>query len=104
MCLIQSIIKGRKNDIGAIINKEIKGFAEKNNGILAFPSWIMQLCELKGVKSLKNEKRIINKGPINKVLIERMVHTSKVPTPRVGNEGGKGQGKDGGCNRECPYK
>ncbi|KAH1031305.1 hypothetical protein J1N35_043479, partial [Gossypium stocksii] len=38
MCLIHSIFKGRKIDVGIILHQEIADYATRQTGILVFPS------------------------------------------------------------------
>ncbi|KAK8559953.1 hypothetical protein V6N12_012764 [Hibiscus sabdariffa] len=68
---------------------------EYEKGILAFSSLIIQLCYLKGIKPLKNEEMTVKKRPLNKVFIERIRRTAKVPTPKLdtATRQEKGKGK-----------
>ncbi|KAH1032248.1 hypothetical protein J1N35_044422, partial [Gossypium stocksii] len=72
MCLIHSIVKGRKIDVGAILHQEIANCATRQTGILIFPSLVMLLCLQKGVVPRDDKEVLKNKGPINEASIERM--------------------------------
>ncbi|KAK5836301.1 hypothetical protein PVK06_012084 [Gossypium arboreum] len=79
MCLIHSIIKGRKIDVGAILHQEIAECAARQTRILVFPSLVMSLCRLKGIIPREDEEIMENKGPINEACFDRMSRGMETP-------------------------
>ncbi|KAK5785581.1 hypothetical protein PVK06_040180 [Gossypium arboreum] len=80
MCLIHSIVKGRKIDAGLILHQEIADCATKQTGILVFQSLVMLLWQQKGIVPSDDEEVLDNKGLINESFIERMTHGKDTQT------------------------
>ncbi|KAK5836288.1 hypothetical protein PVK06_012066 [Gossypium arboreum] len=76
MCLIHSIIKVRKIDVGIILHQKIIDCVERQTGILVFPSLVIPLCQQKGIVPQEDEEILDNKGPINKASVERMTRST----------------------------
>ncbi|KAH1031885.1 hypothetical protein J1N35_044059 [Gossypium stocksii] len=72
MCLIHSIVNGRKIDVGTILHQEIADYATRQTGILVFPSLVMLLCQQRGIMPRTGEEVLKNKGQINKASVEGM--------------------------------
>ncbi|KAK5802864.1 hypothetical protein PVK06_030492 [Gossypium arboreum] len=72
MCLIHSIVKGRKFDVGVILHKEIADYATRQTGILIFSSLVMLLCQQRGIVPCVGEEVLENNGSINEASVERM--------------------------------
>ncbi|MBA0761283.1 hypothetical protein Gotri_023954 [Gossypium trilobum] len=72
MCLIHSIVKGRKIDVGVILHQEIADCTARQTRILVFPSLVMLLCQQKGIVPRASEEVLENNGLINKASVERM--------------------------------
>ncbi|KAK5819192.1 hypothetical protein PVK06_024159 [Gossypium arboreum] len=72
MCLINSIVKGRKIDVGAILHQEIADCVVRQTGILVFPSLVMLLYQQREIVPRAGEKVLENKGLINKASVKRM--------------------------------
>ncbi|KAK8652405.1 hypothetical protein V6N13_061423 [Hibiscus sabdariffa] len=55
----------------------------------------IETTEYEGIKPLKNEEMTVKKRPLNKVFIERIRRTAKVPTPKLdtATRQEKGKGK-----------
>ncbi|KAK5771069.1 hypothetical protein PVK06_047243 [Gossypium arboreum] len=68
MCLINSIVKGRKIDVGAILHQEIADCAVRQTEILVFLSLVMLLCQQREIVPRASEEVLENKGPIVKPL------------------------------------
>ncbi|KAK5811679.1 hypothetical protein PVK06_027034 [Gossypium arboreum] len=56
MCLIDSIVKGRKIDVSAILHQKITVCVARQNGIFVFPSLETLLCQQKGIVPRNDEK------------------------------------------------
>lgn len=93
MCLIYSIVKGRKIDVGEILHQKITDCTARETRILGFPSLIMLLCQQKGIVSRDDEEVMENKGPINEAFIERMTHGKDKPTMKEEKTSNTGKGK-----------
>ncbi|KAH1114091.1 hypothetical protein J1N35_007469 [Gossypium stocksii] len=79
MCLIHSIVKGRKIDVGIILHQEIADYPARQMRILVFPSLVMLLYKQKGILPCAGEEVLENKGPINEASIERMARGKDTP-------------------------
>ncbi|KAK5785459.1 hypothetical protein PVK06_040049 [Gossypium arboreum] len=79
MCLIHSVVKGRKIDVGAILHQEFACIVRKTV-ILVFPSLVMLLCQQKGIVPRDDDEVLDNKGPINESSIERKTCGKDTPT------------------------
>ncbi|KAK5819385.1 hypothetical protein PVK06_024382 [Gossypium arboreum] len=79
MCLIHSIVKGQKIDVGAILHQEIADCAISQTRILVFPSLVMLLCQQRGIMPHAGEEILENNGPINKASVERMTRGKDTP-------------------------
>ncbi|KAK5785386.1 hypothetical protein PVK06_039968 [Gossypium arboreum] len=80
MCLIHSIVKGRKIDVYTILHQKITNCAARQTEILVFPPLVMLQCQQKGIVPRDDEEVLKNKGPINEVPIERMTRGKDTPT------------------------
>lgn len=72
LLLLNSIMKGRKINVGQVIRKEVHKCAQKSSGSLIFPNLITALCLQAGVHLEKNEDVIPNKGAITKKSMARI--------------------------------
>ncbi|KAK5785805.1 hypothetical protein PVK06_040424 [Gossypium arboreum] len=79
MCLIYSIVKGRKIDADVILHQEIADCTARQTGILVFPSLVMLLYQQIRIMPHAGEKILENKGPINEASVKRMTQGKDTP-------------------------
>ncbi|KAK5775784.1 hypothetical protein PVK06_043724 [Gossypium arboreum] len=92
MCLIHSIIKSRKFDVGAILHREIVECAAQQTCILVFPSLVMSLCQQTRIVPQEDEEIMENKGAINEASVERMTRGTET---QIQKEAGTSKTKKG---------
>ncbi|KAH1114224.1 hypothetical protein J1N35_007602 [Gossypium stocksii] len=93
MCLIHSIVKGRKIDVGAILHYEIADCVTWRTGILVFPLFVMLLCQQNGIMPCDDEEILDNQGSINEASIEITTHSKDTLTMKGAETNKKRKGK-----------
>ncbi|KAH1039479.1 hypothetical protein J1N35_041222 [Gossypium stocksii] len=79
MCLVHSIIKGRRIDVSVIHHQEIAECTARKTNILVFPSLIMSLCQQRGIVPWGDKEIMDNNGPINEASFKRMTRAIETP-------------------------